>query len=77
MIYYLYEWLEESNIPGIGMLQYISFRSGAAVILSLILSTAFGRQIIRILKAKQIGEEIRDLGLEHQAHKQGTLQWAD
>jgi phospho-N-acetylmuramoyl-pentapeptide-transferase len=72
MIYYLYEWLEGSNIPGVGMLQYISFRSGAAVILSLILSTALGKRIIRILKAKQIGEEIRDLGLENQKHKQGT-----
>lgn len=72
MIYYLYEWLEGSNIPGVGMLQYISFRSGAAVILSLILSTALGKKIIRILKAKQIGEEIRDLGLENQKQKQGT-----
>jgi phospho-N-acetylmuramoyl-pentapeptide-transferase len=54
------------------MLQYISFRSGAAVILSLILSTALGKRIIRILKAKQIGEEIRDLGLENQKQKQGT-----
>ncbi len=72
MIYYLYEWLEGSNIPGVGMLQYISFRSGAAVILSLILSTALGKRIIRILKAKQIGEEIRDLGLENQKQKQGT-----
>jgi phospho-N-acetylmuramoyl-pentapeptide-transferase len=72
MIYYLYEWLEGSNIPGTGMLQYISFRSGAAVILSLIISTAFGKKIISILKAKQIGEEIRDLGLDQQAQKQGT-----
>ncbi len=72
MIYYLYEWLEGSDIPGVGMLQYISFRSGAAVILSLILSTALGKRIIRILKAKQIGEEIRDLGLENQKQTQGT-----
>ncbi len=72
MIYYLYEILKESGIPGIGMLQYISFRSGAAVILSLIISTAFGKRIIRALKERQIGEEIRELGLQDQAQKKGT-----
>ena len=72
MIYYLYEILKESGIPGIGMLQYISFRSGAPVILSQIFSTAFGRRIIRALKERQIGEEIRELGLQDQAQKKGT-----
>ena len=72
MIYYLYEILKEFNIPGIGMLQYISFRSGSAIILSLIITTAFGRKLIRYLQKLQIGEEVRDLGLEGQLQKKGT-----
>jgi phospho-N-acetylmuramoyl-pentapeptide-transferase len=71
MLYYLYDWLAESNIPGIGMFQYISFRSGAAVILALFITTAFGKKMIRILQKKQIGEEVRDLGLEGQVQKKG------
>ena len=72
MLYYLYELLKDSGIPGIGMFQYISFRSGAAVILSLLIAMVFGKKIIQILQRKQIGEEIRDLGLEGQAQKKGT-----
>lgn len=72
MIYFLYEWLKDTNIPGIGMLQYISFRSGGAIILSLFIATAFGKKIIKILSKKQIGEEIRDLRLEGQMQKKGT-----
>lgn len=72
MFYYLYDWLAETNIPGIGMFQYISFRSGAAIILSLFITTAFGKKMIRILQRKQIGEEVRDLGLEGQIQKKGT-----
>lgn len=72
MIYYLYEILKEFNIPGIGVLQYISSRSGAAIILSLMITTAFGRKLIRYLQKKQIGEEVRDLGLEGQMQKKGT-----
>ncbi|MFA5533544.1 MAG: phospho-N-acetylmuramoyl-pentapeptide-transferase, partial [Mariniphaga sp.] len=72
MLYYLYDWLSDTNIPGVGMFQYISFRSGAAIILSLIITTAFGKKMIRFLKKKQIGEEIRDLGLEGQTQKRGT-----
>ena len=72
MLYYLYELLKDSNIPGVGMFQYISFRSGAAVILSLLISMVFGKKIIQILQRKQIGEEIRDLGLEGQSQKKGT-----
>ncbi len=72
MLYYLYDWLAESNIPGIGMFQYISFRSAAAVILALFITTAFGKKMIRILQRKQIGEEVRDLGLEGQVQKKGT-----
>ena len=72
MLYYLYEILSEYDIPGTGMFQYISFRSGASVILSLIITTAFGKKMIRLLKEKQIGEEIRDLGLTGQRQKSGT-----
>ncbi len=72
MLYYLYEWLEGSSIPGIGMFQYISFRSGAAVILSLFITTVFGKKMIRILQRKQIGEDVRDLGLAGQVQKSGT-----
>ena len=72
MLYYLYELLADYDLPGVGMFQYISFRSGAAIILSLIITTAFGKKIIRILQQKQIGEEIRDLGLEGQMQKKGT-----
>lgn len=72
MFYYLYDWLAETNIPGIGMFQYISFRSGAAIILSLFITTAFGKKMIRVLQRKQIGEEVRDLGLEGQIQKKGT-----
>jgi phospho-N-acetylmuramoyl-pentapeptide-transferase len=72
MLYYLYEWLSDTNIPGVGMFQYISFRSGAAIILSLIITTAFGKKMIRMLEKKQIGEEVRDLGLDGQIQKKGT-----
>ena len=72
MLYFLYELLAEYDLPGVGMFQYISFRSGAAIILSLLITTAFGKKIIRFLQKKQIGEEIRDLGLEGQMQKKGT-----
>lgn len=72
MIYYLYEWFSHTDIPGIGMFQYISFRSGFAVILSLIIATAVGKRMIVFLQKKQIGEVVRDLGLEGQVQKKGT-----
>ncbi len=72
MIYYLYELLAGYDIPGWGMLPYISSRSGAAIILSLIITTAFGKKVILFLRKKQIGEEVRDLGLEGQMQKKGT-----
>lgn len=72
MIYYLYELLNKFDIPGIGMLQYISFRSASAIILSLIITMVFGKRLIRYLQKKQIGEDIRDLGLEGQLQKKGT-----
>jgi phospho-N-acetylmuramoyl-pentapeptide-transferase len=72
MLYWLYELLLEYDIPGIGMIPGISFRSGAAIILSLFITTAFGKKMIRFLQRKQIGEEVRDLGLEGQMQKKGT-----
>jgi phospho-N-acetylmuramoyl-pentapeptide-transferase len=72
MFYWLYELLAEYDIPGIGMLPGITFRSAAAIILSLFITTVFGKKMIRILQRKQIGDEVRDLGLEGQMQKQGT-----
>ncbi|WP_321287310.1 phospho-N-acetylmuramoyl-pentapeptide-transferase [uncultured Sunxiuqinia sp.] len=72
MIHLLYEWLKYLDIPGIGMVQYISFRSAAAIITSLFITMGFGRKLINFLHKKQIGEEVRDLGLEGQLQKKGT-----
>jgi len=72
MFYHLIRVLNEMDIPGAGMFQYISFRSALALITSLIISMIFGKSIIRFLKNKQIGESVRDLGLEGQKSKQGT-----
>ena len=72
MFYYIFEYLEKLNIPGAGMFQYISFRSGLSIITSLLISMLFGKSIIRMLQKKQIGETIRDLGLEGQLRKEGT-----
>ena len=73
MLYYLFTWLDQQyNIPGAGLFQYISFRTGGAVILSLFLTTVYGSRLIRVLRAKQVGESVRNLGLEGQMQKQGT-----
>ncbi|MFV0507482.1 MAG: phospho-N-acetylmuramoyl-pentapeptide-transferase [Bacteroidales bacterium] len=72
MLYWLYEILKDSDIPGIGMLQYLSFRSSVAIVLSLIIATIFGKTLIRFLQKRQIGEEIRDLDLAGQLEKKGT-----
>ena len=72
MLYYLFAYLEKFNIPGAGMFQYISFRSAITVIMSLFISVIFGKRIINYLRKQQIGEEIRDLGLEGQMSKKGT-----
>ncbi|MDR0995039.1 MAG: phospho-N-acetylmuramoyl-pentapeptide-transferase [Tannerella sp.] len=72
MFYYLFNWLHELGVPGAGMFKYVSFRSGLALILSLFISTAIGRRIIDKLQRLQIGETIRDLGLEGQMQKKGT-----
>ena len=73
MLYYLFEYLEQQyQFPGASLFGYISFRSAAAIITSLLISTIFGKKIIEFLKFKQIGESIRDLGLEGQKEKTGT-----
>lgn len=73
MLYYLFTYLDQHyNFPGAGVFQYISFRTGMSVILSLILTTVYGNRLIRVLRAKQVGEPVRNLGLEGQMQKQGT-----
>ncbi|MDR1792679.1 MAG: phospho-N-acetylmuramoyl-pentapeptide-transferase [Bacteroidales bacterium] len=73
MFYYLFKWLDKfENFPGAGVFQYISFRTAMAGLLSLLLSIIIGKYLIRFLRKKQIGEDIRDLGLEGQMQKKGT-----
>ena len=73
MLYYLFKYLDQHfNVPGAGVFQYISFRAAMAIMLSLMISMIFGKNIIRYLRRKQIGETVRDLGLEGQLQKQGT-----
>ncbi len=73
MLYYLFTYLDQQyDFPGAGVFQYITFRSALAVILSLLISLVFGKSIIRFIQRKQVGETIRDLGLEGQAEKAGT-----
>jgi phospho-N-acetylmuramoyl-pentapeptide-transferase len=72
MLYYLFGYLESLDIPGAGLFNYISFRAAMAIITSLIISTLYGKKIIKRLQKAQIGETIRDLGLEGQMQKKGT-----
>jgi phospho-N-acetylmuramoyl-pentapeptide-transferase len=74
MLYYLYEYLYHNgiHIPGMNLFKYISFRAGMAVLLSLFIAMVYGKKIIEILRKKQMGELVRDLGLEGQKEKQGT-----
>lgn len=72
MLYYLFNYLETLGVPGARLMDYITFRSGAALVLSLIIATVFGRRIIDRLQLMQVGEIIRDLGLEGQMSKKGT-----
>ena len=72
MLYHLFEYLKEYNIPGAGLMQYLSFRAIFASVTSLLFAVFIGKRIIRWLQKKQIGEEIRDLGLEGQMQKKGT-----
>src|SRR5690606_27349541 len=72
MLYYLFDYLDKLDVPGAGVFQYISFRAGMAAFLSLLITIMFGKNLIRFLLRKQVGEEIRDLGLEGQMSKRGT-----
>ncbi len=72
MFYYLFDYLDRLGLPGAGVFHYISFRAALAVIASLVVSLIIGKKIIYILQRKQIGETIRDLGLEGQMQKKGT-----
>jgi phospho-N-acetylmuramoyl-pentapeptide-transferase len=73
MLYYLFEYLREAfQLPGANVFQYITFRAAMAVITSLLISLVFGKKLIEILRKKQVGESIRDLGLDGQMEKKGT-----
>jgi phospho-N-acetylmuramoyl-pentapeptide-transferase len=73
MLYYLFEYLEKQfQIPGASLFGFITFRAALAIILSLLISTIFGKRIIKYLQKQQVGETIRDLGLEGQVEKAGT-----
>ncbi len=73
MLYYLFEYLENQfSFPGASVFQFITFRAAAAFILSLLISSIFGKRIIGFLQRQQVGESIRDLGLEGQVQKAGT-----
>lgn len=73
MLYYLFEYLEQQyHLPGATLFQFLTFRAAMAVLLSLILATVYGKRVINFLKNRQIGENVRDLGLEGQQEKAGT-----
>jgi phospho-N-acetylmuramoyl-pentapeptide-transferase len=73
MLYYLFDYIDKHfNLPGAGLFQYISFRAGAAAFLSLLITITFGEKLIGFLRRRQVGEDIRDLGLEGQLQKKGT-----
>jgi len=73
MLYYLFEYLEQQyQFPGASLFQFLTFRAAMAVLLSLLLATVYGKRIINLLRRKQIGETVRDLGLDGQQQKAGT-----
>jgi phospho-N-acetylmuramoyl-pentapeptide-transferase len=72
MLVYLFKYLDTLDIPGAGVFQFISFRAAMAIITSLLISLLIGKKIIRYLQKKQVGEVVRDLGLEGQYQKKGT-----
>src|SRR6476661_8820501 len=74
MLYHLFRWFEAENIhfPGVGLFQFITFRVLMAVILSLFITTVYGKKLINYLRRKQVGESVRDLGLAGEQQKKGT-----
>ena len=76
MFYYLFRFLENAfDIPGAGLFSYVSFRAAMTFITSVFISMIIGKDIIKYLQKKQIGESIRNLGLEGQLSKKAHLQW--
>jgi phospho-N-acetylmuramoyl-pentapeptide-transferase len=73
MLYELFSWLKQHyNIIGSGLFQYLTFRAAMAILLSLIMTTVYGKKLIQFLKNKQLGETVRDLGLAGEQQKKGT-----
>ena len=73
MLYQLFSWLKQNyNMPGSGLFQYLTFRIAMAILFSLLITTIYGKKIILFLQRKQIGESVRELGLEGQTQKKGT-----
>src|SRR6478735_2768695 len=73
MLYYLFNYLHKTyHLPGLGVFQYISFRAGMATLVSLLIAMIFGGKLIEVLRRMQVGESIRDLGLQGQMEKAGT-----
>ena len=74
MLYHLFDWLTKQGIkfPGSGLVQFITFRVLLAVLLSLVITTVYGKRLIRYLQKKQVGETVRDLGLQGEQQKKGT-----
>lgn len=73
MLYHLFSWLSKTfHLPGAGLFQFLTFRIAMAVVLSLLIATIYGKKIIELLRKRQIGETVRDLGLEGQMQKKGT-----
>lgn len=73
MLYYFFDWLKQNfNLSGAGLFQFTTFRVAMAILLSLIIATVYGKRIIHILKRKQIGEDVRELGLAGEEQKKGT-----
>ncbi|MEQ8533590.1 MAG: phospho-N-acetylmuramoyl-pentapeptide-transferase, partial [Imperialibacter sp.] len=73
MLYYLFDYLEsEFNLMGASVFRFISFRAGMAALISLLITVIFGKYLIGMLRKYQLGEEIRDLGLQGQMEKKGT-----
>ncbi len=72
MLYELFNWLDKLDVPGAGLFNYISFRAAISVITALVLSTLIGKRVIIFLQKKQVGEVVRDLGLQGQMQKEGT-----
>ncbi len=73
MLYHLFTWLKQSfNIPGAGLFQFLTFRIAIAILMSLLIATVYGKRIILFLQKKQIGESVRELGLQGEQQKKGT-----